>query len=315
MNIDLTVVICTHNRAGLLKETLDSLNQAIKPDNSNIKILVIANACNDTTIDLLEAYQSRKAEMEALALEFAEESRPGKSYALNHAIRLVKNSFHCFVDDDQKVEKNYFIAVASAITKFPESKIFCGPIFPDWTGLEPDWIHETGKYRIFPPPIPVYDLGDKAVVIPDENESLPGGGHVVIQSEVFETTGLFSEDLGPTRHNLTGSEDTEFFMRAIAKGIKIQYIPDIIQYHYVDNDRLKLNYLLKKCYQRNRSITKAHTNSRQKVPNYLWSKLVTNFLNLMLSFNLSKFRFYSLRFTGILGQIVGHLQARQNQQP
>ena len=50
----LTVVICTHNRADLLKKCLNALNYAEKPYAFEVEILVIANSCNDNTAFILE---------------------------------------------------------------------------------------------------------------------------------------------------------------------------------------------------------------------------------------------------------------------
>ena len=40
--MNLTILICTHNRASLLIKTLNSLNQALRPANSHIDIMVVA---------------------------------------------------------------------------------------------------------------------------------------------------------------------------------------------------------------------------------------------------------------------------------
>jgi GT2 family glycosyltransferase len=302
--LNLTVVICTHNRADLLILAIDSIYSAKVPSNCKIDVLVVANACTDDTLRKVSGYQNHQG----ININCVEELKPGKSHALNHAISLVNTGFLCFVDDDQKVDKNYFVAIEQSINAYPNSNIFCGPIYPDWTGQEPSWVHESGEYEIYPPPIPIFDLGFSPLLIKADDNNLPGGGTLLINKIVFDKIGFFSETLGPRGHNLLGSEDTEFILRALAQGETIQYIPEIIQYHYVDTQRLKLGYLVKKCYQRNRSITMSQNNPGQKLPRYLWVKLAIYFFNLLLSYKMDKFRFFALRTSGILGQIAGHLQ-------
>ena len=56
--MNLTIVICTHNRANLLRKTLESLNQTNRPSGCEVGILVIANVCTDNTIEMLESYKS-----------------------------------------------------------------------------------------------------------------------------------------------------------------------------------------------------------------------------------------------------------------
>ena len=83
-----TVLICTHNRAALLKRTLASLNSAARPENCSVDILVVANACTDGTASLLDAYVTAPDSAARLALRWLHELKPGKSNALNKAISM-----------------------------------------------------------------------------------------------------------------------------------------------------------------------------------------------------------------------------------
>jgi hypothetical protein len=57
---------------------------------------------------------------------------------------------------------------------------------------------------------------------------------------VFELAGQFSTELGPHGHDLGGGEDSEYVLRALMRGVRCQYVPDVVQHHYVDTERLKL---------------------------------------------------------------------------
>ncbi len=57
LNMKLTIVICSHNRSELLTIALNSIYNVVKPVNYNISVLVIANACTDTTLTDLEQYK------------------------------------------------------------------------------------------------------------------------------------------------------------------------------------------------------------------------------------------------------------------
>jgi GT2 family glycosyltransferase len=300
----LTVVICTHNRCDLLNTAIDSINSANRPEGYDISILVIANACADASVSYLKQYQAQQLAQHHLPLTFFEEPRPGKSYALNQAIRLTASGYLCFMDDDQRLDKNYFAKIIDALSLFPQASLLCGPLLPDWQGDEPAWIHETGKYRIYPLPIPVFDLGQSPLRISQVNQT-PPGGQVIIHHDVFQRVGQFSEKLGPTGHNLMGSEDTEFFMRAIAGGEVFYYLPSIIQYHYIDKKRLRLSYLLNVCFQRNRSITLARHPACSAVPLYLFRQLAGYAFGILFSLSLYKTRFYLMRFFSTLGEIMG----------
>ena len=88
-SMNLTVLICTHNRAELLERTLASLNAATRPADCHIDILVVANACTDGTAALLTSYGAARRVKNNLPLRWLAEPRPGKSYALNSAIPTI----------------------------------------------------------------------------------------------------------------------------------------------------------------------------------------------------------------------------------
>ncbi|MDO8845970.1 glycosyltransferase family 2 protein [Methylicorpusculum sp.] len=303
---DLTIIICTHNRSELLVSAIESINAAERPISCNLKILVIANACTDNTVKKLKDYQYHHHNTNTVPLLFEEELRPGKSYALNHAIRCVKTGFLCFMDDDQRIDKNYLISIIETIAEFPQTTMLCGPLYPDWQGNEPAWVHENGKYRIYPLPVPEFNLGINLIQVTKENQT-PPGGQIIIRKDVFDRVGYFSEDLGPKGHNLVGGEDTDFFLRAINLGEQFLYAPTIIQYHFVDPNRFKLSYLLHTSYQRNRSLTSI-TRQSNRIPLYLYAKLTNYLLSAIFSLSYKKIRFYLIRTACILGQIAGHLQ-------
>jgi len=85
--------------------------------------------------------------------------------------------------------------------------------------------------------------------------------------------------------------------------------PDIIQYHYVDNNRLKLGYLLVKSFQRTRSITLATKPAKLPIPRYLWRKLMNYSAGILFSFNVNKIRFYLMRFASTMGEMVGTMES------
>jgi len=303
----LTVVICTHNRSNLLMLTIASLNEATLPTDCSIDLLVVANSCNDDTLAQLKNYSSS---LHYLPLTIIEEPRTGKSYALNRAIDIVKSDFVCFVDDDHRIDINYFNAITNSIQQNREASILCGRIIPDWTGLEPSWIHDEGKYKIYPLPIPHFELGSNSIEV-SRDTKLPGGGNLIAKSAIFKKIGDFSTTLGPKGRSLAGSEDSEFILRALDACLKIQYIPNIIQYHYVDLDRLKLPYLILKSFQRTRSLILAKKPARSSIPLYMWRKLFNYTLAMLFAFNTSKIRFYLMRLASTAGEMIGLIENRR----
>ena len=248
----LTILICSHNRSKLLARTISSLNYAHRPADWRIDILVVANACTDKTTVFLEGYQRQASAKTWLQLTWFTEQTPGKSHALNRAIPELQSDLVALMDDDHRVDVNYLTAICSAADSYPNATLLCGRILPDWDGSEPDWVHDTGPYRIYPLPIPVQDQGDTPHLV-DLKGPIPGGGNLILRREVFDRVGGFATELGPQGHNLGGGEDTDFILRTLKAGEHMVYIPEIKQFHFVALERLRLGYLLRKSYQRSRA--------------------------------------------------------------
>lgn len=302
----LTVLICTHNRADLLDRVIASLNAARRPA-WPVRILVAANACSDDTAARMQAYIARQPELGSLPLELLEVPTPGKSHALNAAIPTVDQGIIAFVDDDHRVHPDYLCSIVEAATLHPDTGLFCGRILPDWDGSEPPWVHDEGPYRIYPLPVPRYDQGSEPKSITPEEGPIPGGGNLVMRQWVFKICGEFSTELGPHGHDLGGGEDSEFVLRAMQRGVGCEYLPAMVQYHYVDLERLKLSYLLKKSYQRTRSTSRIHGNG--KVPLYMWRKLAEYGFHSLFSLGWARRRFFWMRFAAALGEVKGRRES------
>lgn len=310
----LTVLISSHNRAGLLERTLRYLNKASQPRDWSVEILVAANACTDGTHTLLDLYAcaaSDPATREGrLPLRWVAEPRMGKSHALNSAIPLLTSERVAFVDDDHRVDGAYLENVCKAAESYPGADILCGRILPDWDGSEPAWVHDNGPYRIYPLPVPRYDLGDLPLASPQETTT-PGGGNLVLRTALFDTVGDFSTVYGPVGRGLGGAEDHEWVLRAIAAGAVVQYVPEIVQYHFVDPDRLQLGYVVRKAFERSASAVRLGSTGDGKglVPAYMIRKAGGYSLAVLTSFGPSERRFHLVRLAASLGEIKGHMHA------
>jgi len=309
----LTVLICTHNRLQLLQRTLRYLQEAERPAGVDCEILVLANGCNDGSVAWLAGYSEhsqRDTGDPVLPLRVIEEPRLGKSFALNTAIDSLAGSdpdrhLIAMVDDDHRVDPGYLLGAVRAVVEFPGFALFCGRIIPDWDGSEPAWVHDQGPYRIYPLPVPRFERGDQPrPMTPDVG--IPGGGNLVLRYGVFERVGGFMTDAGPRGHDLAGGEDSEFVLRAQEKGERIQYVPWFTQYHYVDLERLKFPYLLRKSYQRTRATTGLGEGGANGVPRYLWRKLFTYMAQGLWSLSWARTRFYMMRVAATWGEVAAY---------
>lgn len=302
--MQLTVVVCTHNRSRLLKRLLDSLFSAQRPADTDIELLIVANACVDDTAAVLREW-AKKAEPETgLRLLWTEEPVRGKSNALNLALDLLSGDAAVFIDDDHRVDTGFLTAIRDGLKIHSDFNILCGRILPDWDGREPGWIHDAGPYRIYPPPVPVFDAGDEPRELTDAGFK-PGGGNLIIRVPLLSSLGRFSTELGPQGHDFGGGEDSEFLKRAMDTGERLFYTPQILQRHYVDLARLRLVHMMRLSYQRSLASARLHHANAGGVPPYLWRKLLRYLLAAVVSLNHTRRRFYLVRSAAALGEIKG----------
>ncbi len=308
-NPDLEVLICTHDRADLLQRTLASLNHCHRPSGCRIGIFVSANACSDGTADALDAY-IRSAEKcgTRLPLRWMVDPVPGKSHALNTALPLAGAPLIAFVDDDHRIDADYLDAVWQTALEQPDADFFCGRILPDWDGSEPAWVHDEGRYRIYPLPVPKFDLGPAAGFV-EPGSATPGGGNLIIRRPLFDHVGPFELDLGPHGHDLGGAEDIEWVRRGVQLGARLYYSPRILQHHFVDSSRMTLGYVLHKAYERSASTARLAptSNAHRSLPAYMIRKAVTYALQALISLSNDRRRFFLTRLAAALGEIKGFL--------
>lgn len=307
MDNALTVLICTHNRADLLERVLASLNAARRPT-IPVQILVAANACTDDTATRMQAYQACQAECGWLPLRLLEVPTPGKSHALNRAIPEIDTELSAFVDDDHRVDANYLVAIEQAVQAWPDAGLYCGRILPDWDGSEPAWVHDEGPYRIYPLPVPRYDQGMVSYDI-DDAGPLPGGGNLFLHTAWLGKVGAFATDFGPVGHDLGGAEDLEWIRRAITLGARLRYVPDVVQYHYIDKERLRFSYLIRKAYERSASSIRLRQQV-DKVPLFAYRKALVYLAQGFASLSWPRRRFYLVRLAAALGEIKGFRQVQ-----
>ncbi|HRP76914.1 MAG TPA: glycosyltransferase [Rhodocyclaceae bacterium] len=315
---DIEVLICTHNRADLLERALASLNRCERPADCRIAFFVVANACTDGTAAFLQRYVETRDEPSPedpparLPLRWIEDPVPGKSHALNLALPQSTGVVIAFVDDDHRVDAGYLKAICEASRAHPDADFFCGRILPDWDGSEPAWVHDEGPYRVYPLPVPRFELGTAPAFV-EPGTATPGGGNLAIRRGLFERIGQFDLELGPHGHDLGGAEDIEWVRRGVAAGERLYYVPEMLQFHYVDTERLTLGYVMLKAYERSASTSRLSSklSPHRRVPLYMVRKALTYAVQALFSLSQARRRFYLTRLAASLGEIKGfRLQKR-----
>src|SRR5690606_8376837 len=101
----LTVLICTKNRAPLLRQTLQGLSKIETPADLAWDVLVVDNASTDDTADLLKSLTSKTT----FPFRWVTEPTAGLSAARNRAMAECRADYALFTDDDVQVEPDWIV--------------------------------------------------------------------------------------------------------------------------------------------------------------------------------------------------------------
>jgi len=209
----LSVVICTWNRADQLAESLASLAQQQAPDGLAVEVLVVDNNSRDHTADKVKALIPH---WPLGTLHYLFEPRQGKQFALNTGIRASRGEVLAFTDDDILFPPGWIAAAWQAFAQDPSLQLVGGKTLLGWPdGGAPPWY-----WPDMAAILGGVDLGDAALQPPPPGYS-PAGANMAARRSLFDRVGLFAES--HFRHM-----DYEFGMRSQAAGVGIAYDPALL---------------------------------------------------------------------------------------
>ncbi len=221
----ISVLIATHNRAASLLRLLASLDGAVAAANIPVEIIVANNGSSDDTDAQLATWR-QDARHHLLTTD-----RPGKSSALNEALRHARGDILAFLDDDEEVASNWLASIALFFAEHDEYAAGMGRVLPPAAGVESTDLALAARYRT----IAFFDGGDQV----HDKQTLQGG-NMAIRREVFAKVGGFDERLGP---GASGAwEDIELGARICRAGLRIGYMPGVTIVHHVDTSRFSPEY-------------------------------------------------------------------------
>jgi glycosyltransferase involved in cell wall biosynthesis len=240
MNVStVSVVICTYNRATLLRETLAALQSMTPPADCAVEIVVVDNNSNDNTPAVIAEAQARSA-VPIVALH---ETRQGKSFALNLALSHATGDILALTDDDVLPAMDWIARIVDAFRRRDVTFVF-GKVLPRWSQLPPPELLLRPAQAIWGP-LAIVDYGDEPTAYhPDApGQRLPIGANVAFARDALVTAGGWRTDLGKVNNTLISGEDHEIFMRLRRFDLYAGYYdPENVVRHYVPPQRLTRQY-------------------------------------------------------------------------
>jgi glucosyl-dolichyl phosphate glucuronosyltransferase len=228
----ITVGICTWNRANILIKTLERMLSLRIPDNVTWELLVVNNNSTDHTESVLDQY------IDKLPLRKLFEPTPGKSNALNHAIREAKGDIILWTDDDVLIDSEWISAYVDAVEQWPDAVFFGGPIYPWFEGNPPEWIQRV--FTRIELAFAALNLGKEPCLF--TQEKLPFGANLVFRT-ITQRQYLYDTKLGPRPNKDMRGEETAVLKQMVSDGLKGRWVPGATVQHFIPKHRQTIKYL------------------------------------------------------------------------
>jgi len=226
----LTVIIPTYNRAASLRKTLNSLSAAALPPGLEVDVIVVDNNSTDNTSQVAEEMASQFVEV---GFRYLFEPRQGRSFAVNSGLRTADGDLISTIDDDEQIDKNWYIEIHKIFNdRWEEVDFVGGKILPNLEADPPTWIEPLKEGALC-----WRDFGDHEWRY-DKNSPMITGAHGIFKKSTFDRIGLYNEALGVKGKGFLGGEDEVFYDQLIEAGFQGIYHPKLVVYHDVPARRL-----------------------------------------------------------------------------
>jgi glycosyltransferase involved in cell wall biosynthesis len=246
MEMNVSVIICTRDRAARLDQTLSSLEALTIPAGLSCEVVVVDNGSTDQTPQVVRKHSAAR-----IPPRYLLESEPGQSRARNTGVAASEGEIILFTDDDVVPAKDWLERMCrpllerecdGAVGHIELAKEVCRP-----------WMTEGQKAGLA-----FYDgPGDGPLELI--------GANMGFHRSVIERVPAFDPEIGPGALGLF--DDTLFSWQLAEAGFRLRYIPEASVIHYPDPTRL----LRRHCLSAGRTfgISKAyvlHHWQHEKVP-------------------------------------------------
>jgi glycosyltransferase involved in cell wall biosynthesis len=271
-DVDISIIICTRDRADSLARTLDSLAKMTVPTSLTWEVVIVDNGSSDHTADVVRDCTAR------LPIGRVVEERPGLSNARNAGVENAKGAYLIWTDDDVIVDAEWLAAYAAAFKNWPDAAVFGGKATPILEPPTPKWCVQS--MPLLADMLAVRDFGDQPMALACERGVIPFGLNYAIRTRE-QMLFKYDPNLGVAPGRIKGSEETSLITAIMATGAAGFWLPDAKVSHIIPSSRQTERYIAR--YYRGRGETVASYRSKlgYKLPLDLvqrGTKLVSSYL-------------------------------------
>ena len=232
--MDVSVLIATAHRPGLLERTLNSVAEARLPSELR-RVVVVENGDSRSAPDICAKVSDR------LPIECHHVEQRGKGAATQFGLEAIGEGLVVFFDDDVRISPGVLAAYVRAAEEHGPDRFYGGPVSIDYEEPPPDWLLEYLPYSA------------RGWTWDDTDWQWFLGFNWAAFAEPVLRAGGARADLGPGANaryidSPTGME-TEMQRRLVAAGMGKQFVPDARVWHWVPRDRCSIPWTLQRAHR------------------------------------------------------------------
>jgi glycosyltransferase involved in cell wall biosynthesis len=232
-----SVILCTYNRANLLKSALESVVRQDFP-RQDYEVIVVDNNSTDDTASVVEEIKCRFPDHE---VRYLLEKRQGLSFARNAGARAARARIIAYMDDDAEADPTWLTELLKAFESHPGSHCIGGRVVANWVGNEPAWFVGTIRNVL------EHNMGEEDIEIVPPAYFM-GCNFAILRKTLFEIGG-FSTNLGHTGNCLLSNEELEILCRLHERGLTTYYSAKAKVYHKAFRSKFTRMYAWKRYYR------------------------------------------------------------------
>jgi glycosyltransferase involved in cell wall biosynthesis len=225
------MLVCTYNRAGDLRELLETALAQRTEGRFSYEVLVVDNNSTDGTRAEVERFRTSAQHR----LRYLFEPRQGKSHALNTGLAAAHGQRYAIVDDDFVLPSDWLLGIDDGFRRHPDAAFVSGKVLPRWESPPPAWLTSAHWSAIA-----LADYGDAEFRVDRDHQICLLA--CTFDADAVRAVGGYDPRLSVNAGRVGGVEDLELLQRLWSAGRHGVYLPGVRFEHKVEAARTTLAY-------------------------------------------------------------------------
>ena len=230
-----SVVICTHNRAGWLKDAVGSVLE--QRDAPAYETIVVDNCSTDGTREVVIGQGSPDG------VRYVYEPTLGLGYARNAGWRLARGRYVAYLDDDAIAGPGWLRAIVDAYEQFPQAGVVGGRVEAIWERPPPAWLSPKLTRALS-----IIHWSETPLVIHDPDAQWIVGANMAVPRALLVRLDGFAAELGRRGGNLMSNDELHLERQLVRLGHPCVYYPAMAVRHFVPGARLQRRWFVRRYF-------------------------------------------------------------------